>query len=302
MNNSPISTMPGARDVLAQLVAPTLHRQRWSLDAGHAATQSRLVHLWAGRAELTHDQGMVALRPPDLVWLPAGCGRNLRIAPGSAGIIVGLSDALLTAAIGNDSDSAALRRLTSRLCQLSAHQTGPRAELVHSLRAIEAETRQGSGGSWPYLTAHVTLVLVLMWRLSGGELPDVPIASQGAARLQQFRQLVEANFRAHWSIDRYAQALSITADSLHALCVRQLKRPPTALVHERLVHQACLLLDGSHLPVERVASDLGFGSASHFSRFFKRWKGVGPKAWRETSRVRAAAGQTVPPASYADWP
>lgn len=145
-------------------------------------------------------------------------------------------------------------------------------------------------------------MLVLMWRLSGGELPALALAGQGVARLQHFRQLVEAHFREHWSIARYADELSITADSLHALCVRQLRRTPTALVHERLVHQACLLLDGSNQPIARICVDLGFGSASHFSRFFKRWKGQGPKAWREQARATAAGGQAQASTSYADWP
>ena len=123
-----------------------------------------------------------------------------------------------------------------------------------------------------------------------------------AQRLLRFRHLVEAQFRAHWTIARYAEELAISADRLHDQCVQALGRGRPALVHQRLVREACGLLAGIDLSIERLAGDLGFGSASHFSRFFKRWMTVGPKAWRERTRAQAGAGQPPGPASYADWP
>jgi AraC-like DNA-binding protein len=113
---------------------------------------------------------------------------------------------------------------------------------------------------------------------------------------------VEAQFRHHWPVARYAEELAVSPDRLHDLCVRSLGRSPRDLVHQRLVREACGLLSGTDLSIERLAADLGFGSASHFSRFFKRWMAVGPKAWREQVRAQAAAGRPLGPASYADWP
>ena len=54
--------------------------------------------------------------------------------------------------------------------------------------------------------------------------------------------------------------------------------------------------------LERLADDLGFASASHFSRFFKRWTGSGPRDWRARVRAQAASGAPQAPLSYADWP
>lgn len=293
---------PSARDVLAQIVVPTLHRQRWSLDGAASGVMGRIIHFSAGRGDLDHTQGELALRAPDVVWLPAGVGRSLRVEPGSEGVIVGISESLLAAAIGSHADSAPLRQLCARLTPLSAHAPGPRDELVRSLRSMEAEARSEAGGSWHYLAAHLTIALVLMWRLAAHEMPAPQAASHSVQRLQRFRHLVEAQFRDHWTITRYATELSLTPDRLHDLCVRALDRTPTALVHQRLVREACLLLASSDLSVERLATELGFGSASHFSRFFKRWMQMGPKAYREQSRRRASAGQDATPQSYADWP
>ncbi|MDP1534617.1 MAG: AraC family transcriptional regulator, partial [Rubrivivax sp.] len=212
---------------------------------------------------------------------------------------------LLAAAIGVHADSAPLRQLCARLTRLSAHASGTRNELLRSLHAIEAEARSGAGGSRHYLAAHLTIALVLMWRLAARELATsaaAPTEGHSAQRLQRFRHLVEAQFRDHWTMARYAAELSLTPDRLHDLCVRALGRAPTALVHQRLVREACLLLASSDLSIERLGAELGFGSASHFSRFFKRWMALAPKAYRAQSRQRVSTGQDATPQSYADWP
>jgi AraC-like DNA-binding protein len=295
----------GARDVLAQRIEPTLHAQRWSLDGSGAGTMSRAITLSAGRGWLTHADGELVLRAPDVIWLPAGRARSLRLDAGSAGVNVGVSDALLAAAMGQHADAAPLRQVSLRLCLVPAPEAGPRDELLRSLLAIEAEARSGAGGSRPYLAAHLTLVLVTLWRLTsrdGGETTGAPDVNGGASpRLLRFRQLVEVQFRQHWPVARYAAELSISADRLHDLCVRSLGRAPLALVHQRVLREACSLLAGTDLAVERVAADLGFGSPSQFSRFFKRGLGGGPKAWRGQARAQVS-GRVLGPGSYADWP
>jgi AraC-like DNA-binding protein len=291
-----------ARDVLAMNIQPTLHAQRWSLAAPDGAPLGRFVHLASGRGSLVHTRGEMTLHALDLVWLPAGQAVALRVAPGSEGIVVGVSDSLLAAAIGSHAEAHLLRHLTGRTARLTVHETDPRDEILRSLRAIESEARKGLEGSWGYLSAHLTIVLVWMWRLgSQGTLPVEAMAA-GTQRLQRFRQLVEAQFRDHWPIARYAAALNTSTDRLHDLCVRSVGRPPLTLLHQRIVLEAGRLLSSTDLGVEAVAAELGFGSASHFSRFFRRWTETSPKAWREQARGRARGGLQTLPASYADWP
>lgn len=302
MNRTNAGFAPGARDVLAQVIQPTLHRQRWSLDGVQSGSMSRIVHLGAGRGELSHRDGEMSLREPDLVWLPAGAALSLRVEAGSAGVVVGVSDSLLAAALGDHADSAALRQMSAHLCRFSPHDSERREELARSLRAIEAEARAGAAASWHYLAAQLAIVLVVLWRMAGPGPAAPPLAGRADQRLRQFRHLVEAQFRQRWPVARYASELALSPDRLHDLCVRSLGRPPLALVHQRLLREACLLLTGSELSVERLAGDLGFAGASQFSHFFKRGMAVGPKAYRERSRALVAAGQPMLPSSYADWP
>jgi AraC-like DNA-binding protein len=292
----------GARDVQAQIFTPALHRQRWSLEGGPTGALSRAVHLSAGRGVLRHTEGELSLHASDIAWLPAGDALELRLEPGSAGVGVGVADVLLAAAMGEREDVAALRYVSARRVVVTAPEGPLRDEVVRSLRAIEAEARSGAGGLRPYLAAHLTIVLVSLWRLSSRDAVEPLLPGPGGQRLTRFRHLVEAQFRAHWPVARYARELGVSPDRLHDLCMRTLQRTPLALVHQRLVREACSLLAGTDLSVERMSADLGFASASHFSRFFKRWMGLGPKGWRTQVRQQAAAGVPQRPVSYADWP
>ncbi len=289
-----------ARDVLAMPIVPTLHAQHWSLAGTGGAALGRFVHLAAGRGSLEHDEGTLTLHAQDLVWLPSGQARALQVTPGSEGIIVGVSEALLAAAIGHHAEAHLLRHLTGRSARLTVHDADPRDEMLRSLQAIEAEARKGLEGSWGYLSAHLTIVLVWMWRLGSKGAPEIGATAGQAQRLQRFRHLVETQFRERWSVARYAQALAITPDRLHDICMRSLGRPPLTLVHQRVTEEACRLLGSSDLHVEAVATQLGFASTSHFGRFFKRWTQLSPSAWR--TRARRRAGRPSLPTSYADWP
>ncbi len=279
-------------------MAPALHVQRWTLAPG----LSHAVHLHSGRGRVLHDEGELPLRAQEIAWMPAGRARALQLEPGSAGVWIGVSDSCLAAAMGDRPTMAALRQVSLRRCSLLIADPRSHEELARSLQAIESEVRREGGTSQPYLSAHLTLVLVMLWRLSSGEGEDQVTTGAAPPRLLRFRHLVEAQYRSHWRLSRYAAELGISADRLHDLCQRHLGRSPLELVHQRLLREACSLLAGTDLPIERVAIDLGFGSASVFSRFFKRGLRQSPTVWRAHARARATVGRAALPASYADWP
>lgn len=293
---------PNAPDVLTQRIVPTLHGQRWSLDQAPVAHLHRLIMLGGGQGTVTHADGTRALRALDVVWLPAGTARTLAVGAGSTGLVAGFSEAMVAAAIGAHADSTALRYLTASVSALNAHEAGATEELRRALDAIDRESRRTAPGSWHYLSAHLSIVLVLLWRQLGAVALVPATLGHAASVLQRFRHLVEAQYREHWTVARYAQALAMSADSLHDLCARKLGRVPSELVHQRVVREACVLLNESARSVDQVGTDLGFKSASHFSRFFKRWMGASPRRFRDEARTQAAQGLSPTPYSYADWP
>lgn len=286
-----------------QSLASALHVRRFGLHAPRGDASRAAILLLAGEGRVDGAGEPMELAAPCLAWLPIRPGHFLRLAAGASGELLTLSDMLVKDAIGQSAESIHLRMVNDRSVLVNAIEpTAMLAEVANSFAAVGREIRRDERGSWNYLTAHVALILVHCWRLSGFE----EVSRQGfdshSALLVRFRHLVETHFRDRWRIADYAEALGISHDRLHDTCVRILQRTPLELLHDRVTHEASLRLGRSGLSIEALADHLGFRSASHFSRFFKLRAGFTPAAYRQAARDAAANSLPLPSTTYADWP
>ena len=83
----------------------------------------------------------------------------------------------------------------------------------------------------------------------------------------------------HWTVNEVARQLCMHERTLH----RRLHEEGTSFqreldaVRDEIARQ---LLDGSTMPIVRIAATLNYSSVSAFNRAFKRWTGVSPARWR----------------------
>jgi AraC family transcriptional regulator, transcriptional activator of pobA len=297
----PTPSLPPALWVQPQGLTASLQPQRWTMGAAGSHARAHVVHVSVGRGRIEHAGGEVALHPSDIVWIPAGMGRQLHLQAGASGLSLGLDEAWLAQVLALQSDTAPLRRLVRQVGVFTA-TPAQRLGVVQAMEAMAHESREAQGGHTALLSAYLTLVLVGLWRMTPARWGPQDDAGSGPQRLVQFRQLVETQFRRHWPVARYAQVLGISPDGLHDLCMRSLQQAPLTLVHQRLAREAASLLNGTELSVQALADELGSPSASHFSHFFKRWSGRSPLHWRQWARQRPPSAPRAEALSYADWP
>jgi AraC family transcriptional regulator, transcriptional activator of pobA len=171
-------------------------------------------------------------------------------------------------------------------------------ELRVSFQAMVQEAREPEFGSDAICAAHLTLLLLRLWRAAD---VSVPMAARGTASstAQRFRQLVELHFRENMRISDYAEKLGVTRAHLHEACLRATKRTPLAIIHDRLIEEAQVRLEQTELPVEQVGYSLGFRDPAYFNRFFKRQTGRTPAAFRAAS---VGAPREATASSFAAWP
>ncbi|AQR61888.1 hypothetical protein BZG35_09665 [Brevundimonas sp. LM2] len=92
------------------------------------------------------------------------------------------------------------------------------------------------------------------------------------------------------SLSEVAQSLGYSERSLR----RQLERAGTSyrkLIDQARAQRARMLLGSTDQPIQTIAFDLGFDTASNFARSFKRWTGATPKAFREGLKAPQHAGR-----------
>lgn len=100
-------------------------------------------------------------------------------------------------------------------------------------------------------------------------------------QIRQFGALLNQHFRTHRSVRDYAGLLHVSANHLNALCRRVLNKTASALIHARVITEAQRLLSHSALSVAQVAYELGFEDASYFGRYFRKYTGCTPEAFRQ---------------------
>lgn len=294
-------TLSLTQHVRSDPIMSALQHREWTLYAQPRGYDRHILLLKSGRAEITRGNLVTALEGPSITWLYASDDLTLKIRAGTSGHLLGMSYDILAGGFGLHAESANLRYMIDQTFTLSLGEREQDA-LEYSCEAIDYEIRHGGHASWMILGAHIRLISAEIWRLSGAE--AIAHQSQGGVSpiLQRFRQLLEVNFRHHWSIRQYAEAINISHDRLHAICKRKLGRSPLQLVHERLCHEGQHLLEHSTLTVEQIALSLGFKDASHFSHFFKRRTAFSPSRYRQLALDETADRGHASSANFADWP
>ena len=244
---------------------------------------------------------VVKFTAPALLWLPGGVEGDLKLEAGAQGYFVAVSEDLLTRTVAGSAEALHLRRTTDRLVMLSGAQIdGALGAVVNSCDMLVRELRSPQRGSMTMISSHVLQLCLHLWRSAVSEESgsEETLRGDGPRLVGNFLQLVELHYRDGWPIAQYAAILGVTCDRLHAHCKREKSRSPSALIHERLIHEARTRLHQLDLPVEQIGYGLGFRDPGYFSRFFQKHQGMAPGAYRR--RARAEQAKRGP--FYAAWP
>lgn len=243
------------------------------------------------------------LSGPAILWAPLDDDTRLKIGAGSIGNYLLLSDRILGDAIGTVIEAAELRLFAQQPVMMSLNRNDPRAnQLDETFTGIISETGSAGFGAEIAISAYVRLLLVRLWRGGDIETSERDTIGHRRAELSRFRNLVEAHFRARWKATQYADALGLTYDRLHDLCVRTLGKPPALIVRERSFHEAQILLQRTSLSADRISAILGFSSASQFNHFYKSMSGETPGTYRRTLAALSAENRMRIEPRFSDWP
>jgi AraC family transcriptional activator of pobA len=174
---------------------------------------------------------------------------------------------------------------------LALPDTGALEALMPLFLAIERESRSHSEGQTAAGMALLTALLVQVARLAGPADSD-PVGNTAGRRkqrqIQQFKALLDRDFRQHRPVQAYAGALGLTAGQLSRICREVLGMSALDVIHARLVHEAKRELVYTVGSIQQLAAELGFEDDAYFSRFFKRHTGLSPRAFRAQALAQLA--------------
>lgn len=131
------------------------------------------------------------------------------------------------------------------------------------------------------LRAQLTAILVQLSRVAPSAFRK-DISKHSTLQLQQFEFLIETHFKEKRLPKDYAELLFITPNHLNALTNHLIGKSAGTLIRDRILLEARRMLANSDLMVSQIANGLNFEDNAYFTRFFKKYTGVTPEAFRAT--------------------
>ncbi|GAB3650895.1 helix-turn-helix transcriptional regulator [Hymenobacter agri] len=247
------------------------------VNAPHAHDFYLLLYITEGAGTHTVDLVTYELRPGSLFFLAPGQVHHWQLAPDTAGYVVFFSaDFYLFRYPGSGLyDFPFFDSAHPPVLYLPPAETDIRP-LIERLFA-EYETPQANQAEVFRSYLHLSLELAAR-HYAAPAAAETGLAQQ---QIRQFGALLNQHYRTLRSVRDYAALLHVSANHLNALCRRVLNKTASDLIHARVITEAQRLLSHSALGVAQVAYALGFEDASYFGRYFRKYTGITPEAFRQ---------------------
>jgi len=137
-----------------------------------------------------------------------------------------------------------------------------------------------SGARCLALLASTQLLLIMLSRYASEMDLRKRVRSENHSLFQSFNKLIDRHFQQHWTLERYAEKLSVTTFRLNEICRSIADTPAKQLVFGRQIQEAKRLLRFTNLTVGRASEQLGFKDVAYFCRFFQRHVNATPNEFR----------------------
>ncbi len=157
-------------------------------------------------------------------------------------------------------------------------------QAIMVIKQIIAELAENYESKAEMLCSLLTQLLVLLGREC--ELPGKGrLVPHNQVILQNFRSLIDQYYATNRLPSEYAAMLYITPNHLNALCRDLIGKAAGELIRDRVLLEAKRLLVNMDEPISAISWRLNFSDTSYFTKFFKKYIGVTPEAFRKANAV-----------------
>lgn len=139
------------------------------------------------------------------------------------------------------------------------------------------------------LRSYLQLFLAKSSSIKLKAMADPEAEKEKDGQMDAFMQLLEQHFLTLHKPADYAELLAMTPNSLSKKSQRYFGKSPSLMIQERLVLEAKKKLHLTRQSIKEIAYALNFSDEFYFSRFFKKFTGVSPQAFRDQAGISIVA-------------
>lgn len=234
-----------------------------------------MLFLETGRGEHRIDFVPYPVENGSVYVLRPGQVHELRLSAGSTGFLLQFSPGFFDE--GNRPAAQTLRKLGG-YPYVRPSSFGALLMLVRYL-ADEIERKQE--GYSHMIRSGLTMVLTDLARY----IPETgPADSYLLDRMEELNDLIRTHVFRQKQVSFYAGRLNLTAYQLNAATKTVLGKTCSEVIRDAIILEAKRSLRATTDPISRIAWQLGYEDASYFVRFFRKYTGQTPEAFRQNFR------------------
>lgn len=255
---------------------------RWRAEAMRSYRSGLLLWVTRGQGRITLAGKTSGFGSHNVIWIPPGTMHGMTVGSAVYGTACFLNDPDLS--IGFPEHPAHLR----------VRDATDQAALTVHLDDLHRELGQERTGAETAIACHCGLIAVWLERMA--ETSAAETVHSAAERLvARYTDMVERQVMTGQGVADYAEALGVTVTHLTRACRNTCGRTAQDLLSDRVTFEARRLLWDTDLPMQQIASMLGFNSAAYFTRAFRARADMTPTAFRE-SRSKGLPQSAASPA------
>jgi AraC family transcriptional regulator, transcriptional activator of pobA len=170
-----------------------------------------------------------------------------------------------------------LKSLLTRVSNVSSLQLNHKETINQLFELITIENKLINENNFPLLEGLLKALLAKMLEVAK------PVINKTAVRpdlFQAFRELLSQHRVIKNSVAHFARLLNTSPQNLNATCRRAVNQSAATVLAEFIISEAKRLLIYTDNTVSEVSFSLSFNDPSHFVKYFKRFTGHTPQAFR----------------------
>ncbi len=248
----------------------TAQSGRWRTEAMRSHASPRLLFVAKGQGRLTIAGLTSGYGPNNLIYIPAHTMYGYEVGQTVFAQMLTIPRAMAP-------------EWPDEPVHLRLRDVAAQKELAGLFDNLERELKSSRSGHGRAAHYHLGILSVFFERMQGLTPADTDKdrSRTASARLvAAYSDLVERDYRKKTGIAGYAAALGVTPTHLTRCCRQTCGRSALAILNDRVLYEARVLLRESRTPVQDIAKQLGFTSAAYFTRSFQQATGMTPTGFR----------------------
>jgi len=247
-------------------------RGRWRLEMPRARASHSFYWVTRGQGTVTIGGQIRGYAPNTLVFIPAGTVHALVPSKSALGYL----------AVLPDNPAIPVPQTPSRIHATSIFDQG---RITGYFESMATEFSAQNTGSDAAVASYLTLLSIWIERNKNRNnwkdpQKDRRSATASVRLLGRYLAWIEKSFDTDAGVATAAQALKVTPTHLSRVCNELLKKSALAVLQDRVILQASVMLADGDSKIRQISESLGIRSAAYFSRLFARHQGMSPRQFR----------------------